>query len=248
MPPLAAVPDLDHELDTLYALPLEDFTRARNDLVARLKRAHQDEAAAALRGVKKPTLATWTANRLARDQQELVAALLDAAEELRRTQQAALSGGATAAQVGDAATAERSALRSLIGAARQLLGSRATPSLLDRLAQTLRAAAAEDETRPLLERGRLSTELRAVGFGGLEPVAPKRRRGDDLAQAARERVGELRAEAKRLTREAVDAEQAAAEARRTADLLQEEAARAREQAELTDAALAEAERDLRTRR
>src|SRR3712207_8945925 len=35
VPPLAAVPDLDQELDELYGLPLEDWTRARNDLAAR---------------------------------------------------------------------------------------------------------------------------------------------------------------------------------------------------------------------
>ena len=37
--PLAAVPDLEQELDGLYALPLEEFTKARNDLAARLKQA-----------------------------------------------------------------------------------------------------------------------------------------------------------------------------------------------------------------
>ena len=48
-PPLAAVPDLERELDGLYALPLDEFTKARNDLASRLKRAHQGEAAAAIR-------------------------------------------------------------------------------------------------------------------------------------------------------------------------------------------------------
>ncbi|MDX6566513.1 MAG: hypothetical protein QOE10_2175, partial [Gaiellales bacterium] len=54
MRPLAAVPDLEHELDALYALPLEEFTKARNDLVSRLKKAHQDEVAAEVRALKKP--------------------------------------------------------------------------------------------------------------------------------------------------------------------------------------------------
>ena len=36
VPPLAAVPDLDRELDDLYALPLEEFTRTRNDLARRI--------------------------------------------------------------------------------------------------------------------------------------------------------------------------------------------------------------------
>ncbi|MFL5711221.1 MAG: hypothetical protein ACJ77W_04985, partial [Chloroflexota bacterium] len=77
-PPLAAVPDLDRELDELYGKPLEDFTKARNDLAARLKRAHQAEAADAIRALKKPSLAAWSANQLARREPELVRELLDA--------------------------------------------------------------------------------------------------------------------------------------------------------------------------
>jgi hypothetical protein len=66
VPPLAAVPDLERELDALYALPLNEFTKARNDLASRLKRAHQADAAAAVRSLRKPTAVAWTANHLAR--------------------------------------------------------------------------------------------------------------------------------------------------------------------------------------
>ena len=66
MPPLAAVPDLERELDALYALPLEEFTKARNDLAARLRKAHQSEASDTIHALKKPTVAAWSANRLAK--------------------------------------------------------------------------------------------------------------------------------------------------------------------------------------
>src|SRR5438552_3427432 len=56
MPPLAAVPDLDAELDELYGLPLEDWTKARNDLAARLKKAHQGEQAEEVRTLRQPPL------------------------------------------------------------------------------------------------------------------------------------------------------------------------------------------------
>ena len=75
MPPLASVPDLEHELDSLYALPLAEFTKARNDLAARLKRAHQAEAALAVRALKKPTAVAWAANHLARAVPDQVASL-----------------------------------------------------------------------------------------------------------------------------------------------------------------------------
>ena len=45
-PVLAAVPDLEAELDALYAAPLERFTATRDDLAHRLRRAGQDEQAA----------------------------------------------------------------------------------------------------------------------------------------------------------------------------------------------------------
>src|SRR4051794_21836440 len=113
-PPLASVPDLDRELDSLYDLPLEDFTKARNDLAGRLRKAHQSEAAAEVRGLKKPTLVAWAANRLARDEPKLTASLLEAGERLRETQQRALEGGAKQDEVADAASAEREAIRALL--------------------------------------------------------------------------------------------------------------------------------------
>src|SRR5205823_2697444 len=143
-------------------LPLEAFTKARNDLAARLRKAHQSEAAAEVRGLKKPTAVAWAANRLARDDPKQVAELLEAGERLRETQQGALAGKAKPDEVADAATAERDAIRALLALARKRLGAKATPSLLDRLSQTLRAAAVDDEGRILLERGRLTDELKAV--------------------------------------------------------------------------------------
>ncbi len=83
MPPLAAVPNLERELDELYALPLERFTRARNDLAARLRKAHQSDAAETVRALRKPTLAVWTANRLARAEPGLMAELVELALEVR---------------------------------------------------------------------------------------------------------------------------------------------------------------------
>jgi len=248
MPPLAAVPDLESELDDLYGLPLEDFTRARNDLAARLKRARQDDAAAEVRALKKPTAAAWAANLLARDEPDSIAALVEASDELRRVQQRALDGRAGPAEVGEAAAAERDAARALVVAARRKLEARAPAPLLERLGQTLRAAAADPHARTLLARGRLSEELRPVGFGGLEPVARPKRRRDELAGAARERVAALRAEAKQLAGEAQEAERAAVEAERAAAVLRGEAEQKRSDAERAASSLADAEENLRVRR
>jgi hypothetical protein len=247
--PLAAVPDLEQELDGLYALPLEEFTKARNDLAARLKKAHQTEAADLVRALKKPSVVAAAANRLAREEPHQVVALLNAGEQLRDAQQRAISGEAKAEEVGEAAAGERDALRALLASARRLLGERSSPSLLDRLGQTLRAAAVDDAGRALLERGRLTEELSAVGFGPLEAVKPARRRSsDEVARAARERVSSLRAEARALSNDARAAAEAAEQAQRAAELLAEEAEEKRSEAERAAAELAEAEEALRSRR
>jgi hypothetical protein len=247
--PLAAVPNLEQELDGLYALPLEEFTKARNDLAARLKKAHQTEAADLVRALKKPSVVAAAANRLAREEPHQVVALLNAGEQLRDAQQRALSGDAKAEEVGEAAAAERDALRALLASARRLLGERSSPALLDRLGQTLRAAAVDDGGRALLERGRLTEELSAVGFGPLEAVKPARRRSsDEVARAARERVSSLRAEARALSSDARAAAEAAEQAHRAAELLAEEAEEKRSEAERAAAELAEAEEALRSRR
>jgi hypothetical protein len=246
--PLAAVPNLESELDGLYALPLEEFTKSRNDLAGRLRKAHQDDLAAAVRALKKPTTVAWVANRLARDQPRQVDTLLQAAEQLRDAQQRSLGGNASADEVNEASAAEREAVRALLASARVALTDRATPPLLERLSQTLRAAAIDDSARTLLQRGRLTEELKSAGFGPLEAVAPSRRRGDEVARAARERVTTLRTEARRLNSEARAAEQAAADAARAAEILSEDAAEKRREADQAAAELADAEADLGKRR
>jgi hypothetical protein len=246
--PLAAVPDLEHELDTLYQLPLEEFTKARNSLASRLKKAHQADVAAEVQALKKPSAVAWAANSLVRTDRKLVGALLTAGERLRDTQQQALRGNAGADDVSEASAGEREAVRALLAAARRRLGERATPALLDRLGQTLRAAAIDDEARLLLERGRLTEDLKAVGFGPLEAVKSPRRRSDEVGRAARERVTALRAEARRLAGEARDAEIAAEQAERARTILAEEAEQKRAEAERAATELAEAEQGLRARR
>jgi hypothetical protein len=247
-PPLASVPDLDHELDALYDLPLEEFTKARNNLVARLRKAHQSEAAAEVRGLKKPTVVAWAANRLARDEPKLTASLLEAGERLRETQQRALAGNAKQDEVADATAAERETIRGLLTAARRHFGDRATSPLLDKLSQTLRAAAVDPAARLLLEQGRLTEELKAVGFGPLEAVKPATRHGDEVGRAARERVSALRAEARRLSADAQEAEHDVEQAEQALEGLREEAQQKRADAERVAAELAEAEEALRERR
>src|SRR5207302_2540726 len=77
-PRLAVVPELESELDDLFARPLSEFTTARNELSRRLKKAGQEEAATRVQALKKPSVPVWAVNQLARRHQDEVKELVDA--------------------------------------------------------------------------------------------------------------------------------------------------------------------------
>src|SRR5919199_2554285 len=170
MAKLAVVPDLERELDRLYGLPLGEFTQARNDLAARLRQAGQKEAADEVKSLRKPTVAAWTVNQLARTRKQDVRKLVRAGERLRKAQAEALTGDS--ARLREAQAEEREAVRTLTAHARELVESDAT---VERVAATLRAAVVDPESLALVQAGRLSEEVEASGFGALTGMpAPKR--------------------------------------------------------------------------
>ena len=173
-PRLAVVPELDTELDRLYGLPVEEFTAARNALATRLRKAGQAEAAERVQTLRKPNVAVWTVNQLARRHAEELAALLDAGRRLREAQGEALRGEGSDS-VREATAAERDALRRLTPLAERLLGDdsrAASPATLERIAKTLRAASVEPDAAVLLEAGRLPDEVESSGFAALASLAP----------------------------------------------------------------------------
>jgi hypothetical protein len=254
------VTSLDDEVDRLYGLGLDEFTAARNELAKRLRSDGDREAADRVKALPKPTLPAWAANRLARERQKELRALLDAADSLRGAQEAALGG--KQADVRGAMRAQREALRKLVDAARDELeaaGRPAPDATLERVRSTLEAAALDPEARPLLEAGRLTEEHESAGFGALagmgfappaerdQPAKPSRRRGpaapakDELAERRRKKLDEARARAAGLRTKARELERAAKEAEREAAKAVRAAESAR--AEADDAAAAAAEAD-----
>jgi hypothetical protein len=239
-----ATADLDAEIDRLYELPLEEFTRERNELARRLKKEGETGDAATVQSLAKPPLVAWVANQVVRRERDGTKALLEAAE----TQEQALAtsdGEALRRAMAD----QREALRVLGAAARRVLGEAGRSpgaSTVERVSSTLAAAAADREARRLLERGRLQDEIEPSGFTpltGLQLGKPARRRSaapadDELAERRRqkaeaaERVRRLRSDLNDLRRQARDAD-------RIATKLEREASGAREKA---DELRAEAER------
>ena len=140
--------------DRLYGLPLEEFTRARDEAARALKSDGRAEDAAEVKALRKPTAAAAAANRLVREQRADVDRFLEANSSLRDAQ---LSGKGDL----EAATSrQREALERLVQAGGE------------QLRQTLTAAAVDDEAAAELLAGRLVRELEPRGFGTLLAHAP----------------------------------------------------------------------------
>jgi hypothetical protein len=237
-PRLAVVPELDAELDRLYGLPLDEFTAARNELATRLRKAGQAEAAESVRALRKPSVAVWTVNQVARRHPGEIAELVDSGNRVRDAQAKALRGTG-AEDVREATAAERASLRKVTRLAEGMLneeGRPATAATLERVASTLRAAAVEPDAAALLTAGRLPDEVESSGFAALAAMAPPpsaRRRANAKQGPPKPSPGQIRkleARADKLASRAADlveraerAEAAASEARERAKQAQAEA-------------------------
>jgi hypothetical protein len=233
------VPGIDDEIDRLLGLPLDEFTKARNELARQLKRDGDADGAATVQALPKPTVAAWTIDRLARTDAAAVGALLEAGEALRAAQARLLAGGDATQSLREATAQERDAIRTLTERAEEVLqdaGRPASPAVLERVASTLRAAAVDDEGRRLLEAGRLTGELDPSGFGGLAgvPAAAPRRKARAQKSSAADRRHEREEEQRRrkeLRTKARELERAAGAAEREADKAEAAAQKARRRAE-----------------
>jgi hypothetical protein len=212
------------EADDLYALPLEEFTRARNELAKQLKDP-------SIRELKKPSVSAWAANQLARKREVDVRRLLRAGERLEQAQRGIVGGGDQSA-FAEAQREERDAVKRLRGEAADILreaGHPASDATLERLAGTLHAAASTEEGRTALRSGRLTEDLEPLGFGALAGVVAKsggRRpppraapppRPNRQLEKARAELAAAREEAEATEKEAKNAEREADRARRAAD-------------------------------
>jgi hypothetical protein len=156
-------------VDDLYGLPLEEFTKARDELAKELKGAGKKEAADEVKALRKPSVSAWTVNQLARRRPEEMRALVKAGDGLRKAQRAAVGGGGPEA-LRDATNAHRDRLDELTSAARDELG--AGTATLQRVVQTLRAASVDKEASKTLLAGTLAGDVEQSGFGQLLAAVP----------------------------------------------------------------------------
>ena len=73
-------------ISELYALPLADFTRVRNDLAAQAKARGRKQLAESIKQLRKPTASAWAVNMLVRHHPEEITELLALGAKLREAQ------------------------------------------------------------------------------------------------------------------------------------------------------------------
>lgn len=153
--------------DELFGLPLGDFTPARD---ARAKELKADKAlSAAVKALRKPSLAAWVVNLMVRRDAEQVAQVLAVGEALREAQ----------------ATLDGAELRALTKQRRQLTaavtsrargvaadeGVRVTQAVADQVEATLTAAMLDAGAADAVRSGLLVTSLAAAGVDSVDVAA-----------------------------------------------------------------------------
>jgi hypothetical protein len=230
---------LDEATDHLYAVDLDAFVPERTRLARELRDAGDRAAAERVAKLKKPTVAAWALNQLARGRRRDVDLLLDAGHRLRQAQEGVV-GGADREAFEKAQKTQRDALRRLTQQASQLLGG-ASSQALSQIRGTLRAAAVSEEGRELLARGRFTTPLEPEGFDvfGALPAAPS------AARKKPARIQKANAELKQARERLRELEREVREAERRAEKLQGEWKKSARAAESARVALAAVQRELK---
>lgn len=163
------------DVDELYGLPLERFVPERVLLARQLRSAGRRDEAAVVATLRKPSVAAWAVNQLVRTQRQAVDELFAAGDAVRAAQSNVLAGHGDARALRAGGEQVRSALDELTGKARGLLssaGHELSPATLERVSETLHAAALDDDVRGLAGQGRLERELRHVGLGvGVDAIS-----------------------------------------------------------------------------
>lgn len=161
--------DLLRFADELYAVPLAEFTARRDARAKELKAAGDADAAAAVKALRKPTLAAWVVDLLVRVESDQIAQVLDVGTALREAA-AAMDAGELRALTRQ----RRQLTAALAGRARSAaagVGVRLTDSVLDQVEATLTAAMLDAGCADAVRSGLLVTALASTGVEAADVAA-----------------------------------------------------------------------------
>src|SRR4051794_33047128 len=160
----------------LYGVALEQCGGERDALAKRLRAEKRRADADEIKALRKPSVAAWAVNQVVRSQPKAARALWDAGDALVTAQDDLLSGRGDAAGLRAAAEGEREALDGLLEAARGLLtgaGRDLGEGTIERVRETLHAAAIDPGAREDVAAGRATREQAHSGLGAFGEVAAR---------------------------------------------------------------------------
>jgi len=155
---------IDAEIDTLFQLPLAEFTQARNALASRLKKDGRADDAARVKALAKATATAWAVNQLYWSDRRDVEHLLALSAKVRKAHTGAPE------DLRELLEERRELVSELAGRAEAILreGAHAvTPDAMRRITVTLDSLASWGRTEGAPQAGRLTTDLEPLGFDGL---------------------------------------------------------------------------------
>lgn len=238
---------LEERIDELFALPPDAFTVARDALVTELRAAGDRDGANRVKGLRKPTMAAWALNQLARRDASGLERLRQAGEELARAQRRVVSGLDPAA-LRTAQQRRWQVTAGLLAQALEVLREAGVPPdpHTDAVRGGLDAAALDAELGEAVAEGRLSRPPQAPsGFAGLSgltavPSETAEPEPDHAEAGADERLAEARLAEARLAEARQQRDAAASDLRAT----RREAAHAAQDAERVAKEVRRLEREL----
>lgn len=169
--------DLSEAAEALYGLPRVDFTPARDEQVRAARAAGDRALAAAIGKLRRPTVAAWLANSLAREQPDAVADLFDLGEALRAAHRD-LDGAA----LRELSQRRHALVNELLGSIKEIgrdAGQPVNEPALRELEEMYTAALASPEAGQVAASGRLAAtkdvaDPAALSWPGVDPDATPR--------------------------------------------------------------------------
>jgi hypothetical protein len=245
------VAELDSQIDSLYRLPLEEFTAARTALAKTLK----GDAARDVRALKKPTTVPWAVNQVYWKARPTYDAAMKAGQALRHAQIATLKG--KKADVRAATEAHRRTIAAAVREAAHIASSAGVNPNAEQLARMFEAVSLA--AAPAESTGRFTEVIEPSGFDALTGITPTKRVHVEPArepEAAGEKAAppskaDRAAETRRLEeerRQQREAEERLNTATRELERARTRAESARRALERADADVAAAEREVESAR
>jgi chromosome segregation ATPase len=155
--------DLDEAVGELYALSPDDFTARRSELAAEARENGDRPLATEIGKLRRPTIAAWLTNLMARERRDDLVRLQALATEMREAHRE-LDGS----RIRELSAQRQAVLQDLTDTASTLSDRKVGDSALQQVRETYDAAIADEGAEAAALSGQLTTALSYSGFGEVD--------------------------------------------------------------------------------